>query len=164
MSELVSIVYKPKLAEPNGTEYMRVMLKETVLIPDYGIVGDAKGGGKRQLNIMSNTAVEQLAAEGFSAKPGQLGEQLILGGMDVDALAPGSLIRIGEDACVELTEPRTGCGKFERYQGKSPLLAAGRLGMMARVVAGGPIAVGDAVVVIERTNEVTEPSRGRDAG
>jgi MOSC domain-containing protein YiiM len=148
MSELVSIVYKPKKAEAKEAGYTRVPLQETLLIADYGIEGDAKGGGKRQLNVMSAGVVQDLAVEGFLAEPGQLGEQLIVGGLDVDALPLGTRIRIGVEACVELTEPRTGCGKFERYQSKSPKEATGRLGMMARVVTGGPIAVGDPVDVV----------------
>jgi len=148
MSDLVSIVYKPRKAEPLEAAYSRVPLQETLLIADYGIEGDAKGGGKRQLNVMSAGVVQDLAAEGFLAEPGQLGEQLIVGGMDVNALALGTRLRIGAEACVELTEPRTGCGKFELYQSKSRQDATGRLGMMARVVMGGQIAVGDPVEVV----------------
>jgi MOSC domain-containing protein YiiM len=149
MSELASIVYKPKKTETKEDGYTRVPLQQTLLVADYGIEGDAKGGGKRQLNVMTERVVQELAVEGFHAAPGQLGEQLILSGLEVDVLPVGTRIRIGERACVELTEPRTGCGKFERYQGRSPQYAAGRLGMMARVVTGGPISLGDPVTVIE---------------
>jgi MOSC domain-containing protein YiiM len=148
MGELISIVYKPNQAEPTGTGYTRAPLLHSLLVADYGIEGDAKGGGKRQLNVMSAAVVTELAKEGFQAEPGQLGEQLIVGGVDVDALPIGARLRIGAEACIEMTEPRTGCGKFERYQGRSPQEAAGRLGMMARVVTGGPISVGDPVQVI----------------
>ena len=148
MGELISIVYKPKNMDAPGTKYLRVPLEQTVLVADYGIEGDAKGGGKRQLNVMSDDAVQSLAAEGFRAEPGQLGEQLIVSGLDVDTLLPGARLRIGAEACVEVTEPRTGCGKFERYQSKTPQDAAGRLGMMARVVTGGTVAVGDPIEVI----------------
>jgi MOSC domain-containing protein YiiM len=46
---------------------------------------------------------------------------------------------------VEVVEPRTGCGKFEQHQGKLRQAAAGRLGVMARVLVGGSIQVGDPV-------------------
>jgi MOSC domain-containing protein YiiM len=149
MGELVSIVYKPKKLELAEAAYTRVPLRQTRLVADYGIEGDAKGGGRRQLNVMSAHVVQDLAAEGFLAEPGQLGEQLIVDGLDVNALSIGTCLRIGAEACVEFTEPRTGCGKFERYQGKSPRDATGRLGMMARVVTGGLIAVGDPIAVVE---------------
>jgi MOSC domain-containing protein YiiM len=144
MSELVSIVYKPKDAVASGEGYARVPLREARLVEDHGIEGDAKGGsGGRQLNIMAAESLRQLAGDGFRTAAGQLGEQLILAGLDVDALPSGARVRIGESACVEVVEPRTGCGRFEQYQGKLRQDAAGRLGVMARVLKGGMIRVGD---------------------
>ncbi len=150
MSELVSIVYKPQGAAPLEEGYTRIPLPQARLEVAQGIEGDAKGGGSpnRQLNVMSARSLEQLTQEGFQTAPGQMGEQLIVAEMDIDALPLGTHLRIGEQACVELTEPRTGCGKFERYQEKRREDAAGRLGMMARVVTSGVIAVGDPVQVI----------------
>ena len=153
MSELVSIVYKPKEAASisntstsnnlAGGEYVRVPLVQTRLMVDYGIEGDAKGGSStRQLNLMSASSLEQLA-------PGRMGEQLIIANLELDSLAGGTRLQIGGHACVELTEPRTGCGKFERYQTQKREDAAGRLGMMARIVIEGVISVGDSVQVIK---------------
>ena len=151
MSELVSIVYKPEDAEPTVGAYTRVPRKEAILRAGYGIEGDAKGGdGNRQLNIMSADTLRDLTGEGFQASPGRMGEQLILAGIAVDKLPAGTQIAIGAEACVELTEPRTGCAKFERHQGKARQDASGRLGMMARVIKGGPITVGDTVTIVTR--------------
>jgi len=149
MGELVSIVYKPQDAVSDAAGYGRTPLREARLVVGHGIDGDAKGGSpKRHLNLMAAEAVQTLADEGFCASPGQLGEQLILSGVAVDALPMGTRLQIGPSACVELTEPRTGCGKFERHQGKQKEEAAGRLGMMARVVAEGTIRVGDPVRLV----------------
>lgn len=152
MSQLVSIVYKPKTAPSPKDEYLRLPCEQAQLVAGYGIEGDAKGGGNtRHLNLMSAHIVQELAGEGFRAVPGQLGEQLIVAGLDVDTLPCGTRLRIGDQACVELVEPRTGCAKFERFQDKSRQQCAGRMGMMARVLVSGTIAVGDPVSV------VTEP-------
>lgn len=148
MASLASIVYKPKNAAPVGNAYLRAPIERARLTAGYGIDGDGKGGGNRQLNIMAAETVGALAQEGFLAEPGQLGEQLMVSGIDVDALPVGTRLRIGADACVELYEPRTGCAKFERYQKRSPRECAGRLGYMARVVAAGEIAVGDPVAIV----------------
>src|SRR5690348_12886773 len=149
MGRLVSIVYKPRDAAPTDEGYTRLPLQEARLIVGHGIDGDAKGGHpSRHLNIMAAESIEQLADEGFRAAPGQLGEQLILAGVEVDTLPAGTRLRIGAHACVELAEPRTGCGKFERHQGKGKEEAQGRLGMMATVVAEGVIRVGDPVLCL----------------
>ncbi|MHB2021102.1 MAG: MOSC domain-containing protein [Candidatus Xenobia bacterium] len=146
MSKLVSIVYKPA-AGKGEHGYLRCPLQQAVLQAGYGIEGDAKGGkAGRQLNVMGTPSLVSLAAEGFLTAPGQLGEQLIVD-LDVDALPVGTRIHIGPTACVELLEPRTGCGRFDQYQGKSHRVANGRLGMMAAVVDSGRIAVGDRVSV-----------------
>jgi MOSC domain-containing protein YiiM len=146
MPNLCSIVYKPANAAAPETGYTRIPLQQAELVAGYGIDGDMKGGGKdRQLNIMTADTATLLGDEGFMAAAGQLGEQLMIAGLDVDALAPGDRIKIGESAIIEISEPRTGCAKFERHQGKLRTEAAGRLGMMARVVAGGTVKVGDEV-------------------
>ncbi len=150
MGKLVSIVYKPNGAAPAESGYARAPLSQAQLVAGYGIEGDAKGGSQsRHLNVMSVETMQTLGSEGFRIEPGQMGEQLIFAGLDVNALPVGSRIQIGAEACIELTEPRTGCAKFERFQEKPPQEAAGRLGMMARVVVGGAIAVGDRVAVLE---------------
>jgi MOSC domain-containing protein YiiM len=149
MSELVSIVYKPMNAASSEEDYLRIPLAQTRLVVDYGIEGDAKGGNPtRQLNLMSAGTLQHLAQEGFRTAPGQMGEQLIVADLEIDHLPCGTRLQIGEQACVELTEPRTGCGKFERYQDKKREEAAGRLGMMARVVVSGTITTGDVVQVV----------------
>ncbi len=149
MATLISIVYKPQDATPTGAAYTRLPLSEAQLIAGYGIEGDQKGGSvNRQVNVMTAEVLETLGGEGYLIEPGLMGEQLIFSGIDVNALPAGSRIQIGAEACIELTEPRTGCAKFERYQEKSPQGAAGRLGVMARVVSSGAIAVGDAVQVV----------------
>jgi MOSC domain-containing protein YiiM len=146
MSELVSIVYRPSGAELSESGYTRVPRRQVELIEAYGIEGDAKGGGPdRHLNVMAAETLQSLAREGFHTAPGQMGEQLIIAGLAVDALPAGARLQIGESACIEVVEPRTGCGKFEQHQGKLRQEASGRLGVMARVVAGGPIQVGDPV-------------------
>ena len=152
MGELVSIVYKPKEATANEDGYTRLPLQEAHLVVGRGIEGDLKGASKtRQLNIMASNTVTELATEGFSASPGEMGEQLLVADVEINSLAPGTQIRIGASACIEVTEPRTGCGKFERYQGKRKEEASGRLGQMAVVVADGIIRIGDSVQILPVT-------------
>ena len=77
-----------------------------------------------------------------------MGEQLILADVEIDGLPAGARLRIGWSACIEVTKLRTGCGKFERCQGRSKEEARGRLGQTARVVTAGIIRIGDPVHVV----------------
>lgn len=148
MSQIVSIVYKPEDSKPSD-HYTRVPLQSAALIENYGIEGDRKGGHpKRQLNIMTQEVLAQLQQEGFNTAPGQMGEQIIVSGLDMNALVEGDRVQLGE-AVIEITDYRNGCDRFQALQSKNPADAKGRLGAMARVVTGGKIAIGDAVKVLQ---------------
>jgi len=154
MSEIYSIVYTPANVERHPQDfYARVPLQEATLTLKHGIEGDLKGKQPdRQLNVMSFETLQQLSAEGFQTAPGQLGEQLTLKGLDVNALQEGDQIQLGDEARIEIIKARTGCDRFEHIQGRSPSLVQGRMGMMAKVVAGGVIRVGDPVKVLQKEN------------
>lgn len=158
MPTIYSIVYQPERpASPaQPPHFVRVPLERANLIHDYGIEGDQKGrkGSSRQLNLMSYEELERLRAEGYDTAPGRMGEQIIIRGMEVIDLAPGTRLRIGATAEIEITKPRTGCSWLERVQGKPKANTVNRLGVLARVVVAGQIAVGDEVQVI------AQPERG----
>ena len=153
MSQIISIVYRPAdvPAKPED-HYSRVPVESAVLVQDYGIEGDKKGGHpKRQLNIMAQESMSALAKNGFQANPGELGEQIIINGLtqDLNTLPEGTQLQFGDHAIIEISTPRTGCDRFEAIQGRHPSEAAGQLGMMARVIQGGTINIGDQIKILE---------------
>src|SRR5688572_16399121 len=119
MAQIVSIVYKPADVEQHPeAHFARVPLNEARLIVDYGIEGDQNGGRiDRQLNIMGAEILSSLNERGFKTAPGEMGEQIILGGVDVGALQTGDTLVIGEAVRVEVIKNRTGCTRFQRIQG-----------------------------------------------
>jgi MOSC domain-containing protein YiiM len=149
MAHIVSIAYTPEGVEQHPADhYARVALEHASLVEGRGILGDTKGkGGKRQLNIMRAETVAQLKAEGYRAAPGELGEQLVLAGLESGTLTLGARLHLGSTAIIEVTKARTPCGRFAHIQGRPQEAAEGRIGVMARVLTGGDIAVGDAVRV-----------------
>jgi MOSC domain-containing protein YiiM len=151
MTQIASIVFKPAGVDEPTDDYLRVDLDEATLIAGYGIDGDIKGGHPdRNLNIMSYETLTNLRGRGFYTEPGQMGEQIVIHQLDVDNLPPGARVQIGTQAVIEVVKQRTGCDKFERLQKRSRTQAAGCLGVMARVVVGGQIRVGDPVKVLQQ--------------
>ena len=140
VGEIVGICYKPAGAV-RGPQFDRIALERGLLIADYGLDGDAKGGHpERQLNLLDAESLPTLAGQGYDVTLGQMGEQIRLRGIDFSALAEGVRLRLGA-AVVEITSRRNGCARFEAVQG---LPRSVPLGVMARVVESGEIRLGDA--------------------
>ncbi len=159
MAHLVSIACTPADIEQRPPDrYARVAVDRALLVERMGIEGDTKGcGGRRQLNVMLAETVERLRVEGFRTTAGELGEQIVIAGLDPESLAAGVRLRVGETAVIELTYPRTPCSRFARIQGKAKESARGRIGFMARVIASGEIVVGSLVRVESRQTDPAPP-------
>lgn len=154
---IVSIAYKPEGIEPQPPDfYARVPVETANLVVGRGIEGDRKGHHpKRQLNIMAAETIAQLTTEGYQTAPGQLGEQIVISGLTIETLPIGTVLEIGDSACVEIFEMRNGCDRFQHIQGHPKALTVGRLGAIGGVVTAGTIRVGDPVKV--RQPDVVEP-------
>lgn len=158
MAHIVSIVYRPR--DPQAAElpagdagrhdFNRVPLDKAELVAGHGLRGDLKArrNSERQVNLLSTGWLAAAAELGYRAAPGQFGEQLIVDGLDLTTLPPGTHLHLGQSAVLEIVKGRSGCARLEAAQGKS-IAGLGPIGMLARVVAGGLIRVGDPVVVVE---------------
>ena len=159
MSRIHSIVYQPKDRKrgERPVEYLRLPLEEATLIAGHGIEGDDKAGRspRRQLNLLSFEWLRERKKEGYKTKPGSFGEQLIIEGLAVENLQRGDRLQLGEEACIEITLPRTGCERLEAAQGMSNKLLRGHIGMLAKVLTGGTIRVGDSVKLLSRDSTKT---------
>jgi len=152
MPQITSIAYQPRdrhYADPMS-DYIRVPVEAATLVADHGIDGDRKAGHNktRQVNLLSAEWLAARAAEGYRAAPGEFGEQLIVAGLAVETLPAGTMLALGPQAILTITKGRTGCERLQAVQPR-PTGGLGPIGVLARVVMGGPIRVGDAVRVLE---------------
>jgi MOSC domain-containing protein YiiM len=157
MASIYSIVYQPK-DQAYGERldyYIRVPVAQANLIAGRGIEGDRKAGRHpaRQLNLLSREWLVALQPKGYKTEPGHFGEQIIIAGLAVESLEPGVRLQLGYEACIEITKPRTGCDRLELAQGKA-VKELGPLGVLAKVIIGGLIKVGDPVLVLESVPSV----------
>ncbi len=158
MSKIVSIAHTPEgIALRPADHYARVPLEVATLEAGRGIVTDHKGRRpERQLNVMAAETLEQLAAEGYRTAPGHMGEQIVISGIDLNRLAVGLRVQLGDQVIIEVEKPRTGCARLRHIHGCTPAQVAGRLGVMACVVIGGTIRIGDAVTPVGRNAVCSE--------
>lgn len=115
------------------------------LIEDWGFEGDrhAQSGGTRQVLLMDE---ETLSAFGLAA--GMVKENITTRGIDLKTIAPGTRLVIGS-AVLELTKSCTPCSRMDEIRPGLREALAGQRGMLARVVEGGMLRVGDPIEIAE---------------
>ncbi len=142
------------------------------LIADIGIAGDAHAGrtvkhrsrvaadptrpNLRQVHLIPAELLEALTAAGFPLGPGDLGENMVTQGIDLHALPQGACLRFPSCALLEVTGLRNPCAQIEAFRpGLLSKVAwrdqegalVRRAGIMAIVVNGGVVGLGDAIKV-----------------
>jgi MOSC domain-containing protein YiiM len=142
------------------------------LLAGLGVEGDAHAGttvkhrsrvardpqqpNERQVHLIHAELHEELRDAGFDVSAGQMGENITTRGIDLLGLPTGTRLHLGPEAVIKITGLRNPCAQLDRIQGG--LMAAvldrdeaGNLvrkaGVMAVVIAGGPVRPGDAITV-----------------
>jgi MOSC domain-containing protein YiiM len=142
------------------------------LVEGLGVEGDAHAGrtvqhrsrvardpsqpNLRQVHLLHAELFDELIRADFAVWPGDLGENITTRGIDLLALPAGTRLGLGAAAVIEVTGLRNPCVQIDRFQPglMAAVLdrdAAGQLvrkaGVMAIVVQGGEVQVGDSIEV-----------------
>ncbi len=114
-------------------------------VADLGLEGDlhARQGSTRQVLFMDE---ETLTAFGLSA--GRVRENITTRGIELKTLAPGTRLRVG-GAVFEITKSCTPCNFIEDIRPGLRAEMEGQRGMLAHVLEGGEMRVGDAIEIME---------------
>jgi MOSC domain-containing protein YiiM len=151
MASVHSLAYQPGPSSDDPPyRYNRVATDAVKLVAGHGIEGDYKAGRnpKRQVNILSLEMLRTLEQEGWHFEPGhRFGEQIVVAGLDLESLPPGTRLHLGESAVIEITMLRVPCTWLGQVHGKNHEDVIGRVGVMGSVIAGGEIAIGSPVTV-----------------
>ena len=139
MARVLHLFRAPKRREPMEELY------QVRALEDVGLEGcaHARPQGKRQVLLMDGETLET-----FELAPGIVRENVTTEGVDVNGLAIGQRLQVGE---VELLVSAV-CDPCEQIEALWPGLQVamqGRRGMLCRVVRGGLLRRGDEIVVIQ---------------
>src|SRR5260370_28800348 len=116
-------------------------IAEIRALEDLGLEGcaHARSGSPRQVLLMDSETLELM-----DLQPGIIRENITTRGINVNGLAAGQRLRIG-DAQVEGSMACTPCDLLERVRPGLRRELRGRRGMLCRVIAGGMIRRGDSI-------------------
>jgi len=152
--------------------FSKGVMAEIVLLPGLGVQGDAHAGvtvqhrsrvaadptqpNLRQVHLVHAELLAELSDEGFHVGPGQMGENVLTGGIDLLGLPCDTLLHLGDEAVVRVTGLRNPCAQIDSFEAGLLKAVVGRdlsgnivrkAGVMSVVVHGGSIRPGDTVIV-----------------
>jgi len=127
----------------------KLAVAQSTLVANHGLDGDAHAGPwHRQVSVLGHADVEAFKSRGLATlAPGAFGENLLLDGVDLSALGVGSELRLGRDVVLQVTQLGKTChDRCAIYHQVGDCIMP-RLGLFARVRAGGRLSVADTVQV-----------------
>ncbi len=152
--------------------FAKATLERVHLQVDHGVLGDHHAGSRalRQVHLVDVARYDLLRAGGVDVGPGHLGENVTTSGVDLLALGPGALLRLGGSSSSNVGgstggDPARAGGALLRVTGvrfprhddpaTDPVgvlldpdgVPVGRVGVFAVVLQAGDVAAGDPVVV-----------------
>ena len=119
-------------------------VQEATAISGLGLEGDrsAYEGNTRQVLF-----VDKEILDGAGLVPGQVKENITVTGMNVSQIQPGQVFTIGDDVTLEAVGDCEACGKMDAIRMGLMDEIQGKRGMLAKVINGGSIKVGDSDTV-----------------
>jgi MOSC domain-containing protein YiiM len=152
--------------------FSKPVVDEVTLVAGWGIEGDAHAGttvqhrsrvardpsqpNLRQVHLLHAEVFDDVAEAGFRVEPGQMGENVTTRGVDLLGLPTGTLLHLGDEACVRVTGLRNPCQQINGFEpgllrevlGRDEDGAVVRKGgVMSVVVTGGVVRTGDRIRV-----------------
>lgn len=156
-----------------GHDFSKDTVPSVTLIAGQGVAGDAHCGttvrhrsrvardptqpNLRQVHLLPTELFADLALRGLPVAPGQMGENITTSGLDLLALSEGCVLRLGNEALVQVTGLRNPCAQIEAFM--PGLLAAvldraadgslvRKAGVMGIVLKSGDVRAGDPIAVL----------------
>ena len=119
-------------------------VQESTALSGKGLEGDrsCKEGNLRQVLFMDQETLKE-----FDLNPGQVKENITTTGLDLSQTKAGQMFFIGDEVTMEIVGECEPCGKMDAIRRGLQQELNHRRGMLATVINGGQIKVGDSIRV-----------------
>ena len=144
MAKILAVNISERKKTPKKT------IPEGKLIEDFGIEGDAHAGKwHRQVSLLAKESIEK--AKGMRTDGlchGVFAENLTTEGIVLHTLPVGTLLQVGNEAVLEITQIGKECHDGCAIRELVGQCIMPKEGVFARVVKGGTVRAGDAITVL----------------
>ena len=137
-------IHSISVSETKGDQKHNV--GEATLLENHGIDGDAHAGSERQVSLLPLESFSKLDGHLVDLKPGVFAENLTTTGLDFEDVSIGRKLMIGERIVLEVTQIGKECHNDCHIREVVGDCIMPREGVFVRVLKGGVIRVGDAIV------------------
>lgn len=142
------------------------------LVKGHGVKGDAHFGttvkhrsrvakdptqpNLRQVHLIANELLQELALHGYTLQAGELGENMLTHGIDLIHLPLNTHLLVGRDTVVSVTGLRNPCAQIHNFrpglldhmvEKRTDGTVQFKTGIMGVVLRGGTVRAGDAIRV-----------------
>jgi len=118
-------------------------------IEGFGIEGDRHAVKSGARTIRQVLLMDEDTLEGFGLGIGQVRENVTVRGIDLHEVPAGQRLALGDDVVVEITQFCAPCERMEEVRPGLREELFEQRGMLATVISGGAVNVGDQVQVVE---------------
>ena len=121
-----------------------------VLVENHGLEGDAHAGDwHRQISLLARESIDKIRAKGLDVVSGDFAENITTEGFAIEQLPVGTRLHLGAQALVEITQIGKICHNRCAIFHQVGDCVMPREGIFARILKGGPIQPGDAIVRLD---------------
>lgn len=120
------------------------------LVIDRGFEGDAHAGDwHRQVSLLATESIAEMQAKGLDVDAGDFAENITTEGVDLMTLPVGSIIRIGDEVMLEVSQIGKVCHTKCAIYHQAGDCVMPREGIFAVVRSAGDVNAGDPIEVVE---------------
>lgn len=119
------------------------------LVAGLGIEGDRHATSEGIRTARQTLLMDAETLDGFGLAHGEIRENVTTSGIELRFLPSGQRVALGDEVVLEITGPCAPCARMDEIRPGLKDALDGRRGMLASVVQGGTITIGDAISVLE---------------
>ncbi len=119
------------------------------VVAGFGIEGDRHATDEGVRAARQVLLMDEETLEAFGLAHGEVRENITTSGIDLASTPAGRTLALGEDVVLKITGHCAPCARMDEIRSGLREELEGKRGMLATVVQGGTVRVGDAIRVLE---------------